>query len=70
MTIQIGDRLPEATLSEFIETETEGCSLGPNNFHVPTSSRARPSPSSACRALTPRPARPSTCRATSSWPTS
>ena len=25
MTIKIGDRLPEGTLSEFIETETEGC---------------------------------------------
>ena len=34
MTIKIGDRLPESTLSEFIETETEGCSLGPNNFNV------------------------------------
>lgn len=34
MTIQIGDRLPEATLSEYIETETEGCSLGPNTFNV------------------------------------
>jgi peroxiredoxin len=34
MTIQIGDRLPAATLSEFIETETEGCSLGPNTFNV------------------------------------
>ncbi|TFW29122.1 peroxiredoxin [Massilia horti] len=34
MTIQIGDRLPEGTLSEFIETETAGCSLGPNTFQV------------------------------------
>jgi peroxiredoxin len=34
MTIQIGDRLPESTLSEFIETETEGCSLGPNTFNT------------------------------------
>ncbi|NHZ35273.1 peroxiredoxin [Massilia rubra] len=34
MTIKIGDRLPEGTLSEFVETETEGCSLGPNTFQV------------------------------------
>jgi peroxiredoxin len=34
MTIKIGDRLPEGTLSEFIEVETAGCSLGPNTFNV------------------------------------
>ena len=34
MTIQIGDRLPEGSLSEFIDVETEGCSLGPNTFQV------------------------------------
>jgi peroxiredoxin len=34
MTISIGDRLPEATLTEFIESETEGCALGPNSFKV------------------------------------
>lgn len=34
MTIHIGDRLPAGTLSEFIETQTEGCSLGPNTFQV------------------------------------
>ncbi|HEY5798725.1 MAG TPA: peroxiredoxin [Burkholderiaceae bacterium] len=34
MTIQIGDRLPEGTLAEFIETETAGCALGPNTFNV------------------------------------
>ncbi len=32
--IKVGDRLPEGTLSEFIETETAGCSLGPNSFKV------------------------------------
>ena len=34
MTIKIGDRLPEGTLAEFVETETAGCSLGPNTFQV------------------------------------
>jgi peroxiredoxin len=34
MTIKIGDRLPEGKLSEFIEVETAGCSLGPNTFNV------------------------------------
>jgi len=34
MTIKVGDRLPEGTLSEFIEVETAGCSLGPNTFKV------------------------------------
>ena len=34
MTIKIGDRLPEGALAEFIETATEGCSLGPNTFKV------------------------------------
>jgi peroxiredoxin len=34
MTITIGDKLPDGTLAEFIETATEGCSLGPNKFQV------------------------------------
>ncbi|HEV7817370.1 MAG TPA: redoxin family protein, partial [Janthinobacterium sp.] len=34
MTIKIGDNLPEGKLLEFIETETEGCTLGPNTFKV------------------------------------
>lgn len=34
MTIKIGDRLPEGILAEFIDTETAGCSLGPNKFEV------------------------------------
>ena len=34
MTINVGDRLPEGTLAEFIETETAGCALGPNTFEV------------------------------------
>ena len=29
MTLKVGDRLPEATLMEFNETETPGCPIGP-----------------------------------------
>ena len=34
MTIKIGDKLPAGSLAEFIEVESEGCSLGPNTFKV------------------------------------
>jgi peroxiredoxin len=34
MTIKIGDRLPEATLTEFVEVEGNGCAVGPNAFKV------------------------------------
>ena len=34
MTIKVGDRLPEGSLTEFHETETAGCSVGPNSFKV------------------------------------
>lgn len=34
MTIKVGDRVPDGTLTEFIETETAGCTLGPNAFQV------------------------------------
>lgn len=34
MTIQVGEKLPNATLYEFFHEETAGCSLGPNAFEV------------------------------------
>jgi peroxiredoxin len=34
MTIKVGDRLPAGKLSEFIEVETAGCTIGPNEFSV------------------------------------
>ena len=32
--IKVGDKLPEGTLSEFIEVEGNGCTVGPNTFKV------------------------------------
>ena len=34
MSIKVGDRLPEGTLTEFYEKEAPGCSAGPNAFKV------------------------------------
>jgi len=32
--IQVGDRLPDGTLKEYIEVAGNGCSLGPNAFDI------------------------------------
>ena len=34
MTIKVGDKLPGGKLWEFIEEETPGCSVGPNEFDI------------------------------------
>ena len=34
MTIKVGDRLPDGALSEFIEVEGNGCTVGPNEFKI------------------------------------
>jgi len=34
MAIKVGDKLPQGTLTELIEQETPGCTIGPNNFSV------------------------------------
>ncbi|WP_338845940.1 peroxiredoxin [Massilia sp. W12] len=34
MTIKIGDRLPQGSLAEYVETATESCAIGPNTFKV------------------------------------
>ncbi len=39
--IKVGDRLPAATLQEYIEVEGEGCSLGPNSFDVTKSTAGK-----------------------------
>jgi peroxiredoxin len=41
MTIKVGDRLPAGTLSEYIEVEGNGCSLGPNEFKVEDLTRGK-----------------------------
>jgi glutaredoxin/glutathione-dependent peroxiredoxin len=32
MTIKVGDKLPSGALSEYVEVETAGCTIGPNEF--------------------------------------
>ena len=32
--LKVGDKLPAGSLSEFVEVEGDGCSLGPNNFDL------------------------------------
>jgi peroxiredoxin len=39
--LKVGDKLPNATLQEFIEVEGEGCSLGPNGFDVAKSTAGK-----------------------------
>ena len=41
MTIRVGDRLPAGTLNEYIEVETAGCTLGPNEFKVDDIARGK-----------------------------
>ncbi len=41
MTIQIGERVPDATVQEYMETEGDGCSLGPNRLQIAEISRGK-----------------------------
>jgi peroxiredoxin len=41
MTIKAGDKLPAGELSEFIEVETAGCTIGPNSFKVDDLTRGK-----------------------------
>ncbi len=34
--IKIGEKLPQVTLHEFLDTERDGCGIGPNKFAVDT----------------------------------
>ena len=34
MAIKVGDKIPDGTLTEMIDQETPGCTVGPNNFSV------------------------------------
>ena len=39
--IKVGDKLPDGTLSEYIEVEGNGCSIGPNTFKVEDLTKGR-----------------------------
>ncbi|HET7864535.1 MAG TPA: peroxiredoxin [Burkholderiaceae bacterium] len=39
--LKVGDKLPSATLQEFIEVEGNGCSLGPNSFDIAKSTAGK-----------------------------
>jgi peroxiredoxin len=41
MTIKVGDKLPAGSLSEFIEVEGNGCTVGPNTFKVEDLTKGR-----------------------------
>lgn len=41
MAIKVGEKLPEGTLTELIEQETPGCTIGPNNFSVSDLTRGK-----------------------------
>ncbi len=41
MTIKVGDRLPAGTLTEYVETETAGCTVGPNEFKIEDLTRGK-----------------------------
>ena len=34
MAIKVGDRIPDGNLTEMIDTERPGCTIGPNSFSV------------------------------------
>jgi peroxiredoxin len=41
MTIKVGDRLPAGTLSEYVEVETAGCKVGPNEIKLDDLTRGK-----------------------------
>ena len=66
MTIKVGDTLPAGTLSEFIEVEGNGCTHRPERIQGRRPRQGQEGRDlRACPARSRRPARPSTCRATS-----
>ena len=41
MTVKVGDKLPAGALSEFIEVESAGCAIGPNEFKLEDLTRGK-----------------------------
>jgi len=60
--IKVGDTIPAVTLTEFVEVEGNGCSIGPNPVDVAKASAGKTIALFALPgAFTPPPAQPSTC---------
>ena len=41
MTIKVGEKLPSGVLSEYVEVETAGCTIGPNEFKTDDLTRGK-----------------------------
>src|SRR4051794_20002341 len=41
MAIKVGDRLPDGTLTEMVNEERAGCTVGPNTFNVADLSKGK-----------------------------
>ncbi len=39
--LKVGDRLPAGSLSEYVEVEGNGCSIGPNSFDVEAATKGK-----------------------------
>ena len=60
--IAVGQKLPNATLYEFLDEETEGCAIGPNAFEIDKLVAGKKIVIFALPALSHQPALHNTCQ--------
>lgn len=68
--LKVGDRLPAATLYEYVEVEGNGCSIGPNPVDVSQAMAGKSIAIFGLPGASRPPVRRSTCRVTFNWPNS